>query len=127
MDPRELGQRVLQRRNELELTQEALAQQAAVSRNYISLIERGEAKNVSTGILGRLAGVLGMAPAELMGPSGTQGILIPPSLRQFGIEEQLDFDVVDRLARIPRRGQEPKTVDGWRQLYRAVEQFLQGH
>jgi transcriptional regulator with XRE-family HTH domain len=124
MDPLELGQRVLSRRRELGLSQTALAKKASMSRNYVSLIERGEARNVSTGILSRLARVLGIAPAELMGGSEADAVLIPPSLREFGVEEQLDYDVVDRLARLPRRGQEPSTAEGWRELYEAVEQFL---
>lgn len=41
-------------------TQADLADRASVSRNYISLIERNQAGNLSISILARLAGTLGL-------------------------------------------------------------------
>jgi transcriptional regulator with XRE-family HTH domain len=125
MDTQELSRQVKMRRQKLGLSQETLAKQADISRNYLSIIERGEAKNVSVGILGQLATALGTTPAELSGEQTRGDILIPPSLREFSISEGLTFSVVDRLARLPRRGQEPKTVEDWRKLYRTIRQFLE--
>ncbi len=125
MNLKELSRQVKKRRQELGLSQEALAGQANISRNYLSLIERGEARNVSMGILGQLATALGASPAELMGEPGQRETLIPPALREFGIAEGLSFSIVDRLARIPRRGQEPQTVKEWRELYYAVRPYLE--
>lgn len=124
MDAKELGRQVLLRRKELGLTQGELAEQAGISRNYVSLIERGEARNVSVNVLYELAAALGTTPAELSGQTGWADTLIPPALRELALKEELSFGIVDRLARIPMRGREPQTVEEWRQLYKSVSPFL---
>lgn len=124
MKPSELGFQVQKQRARLHLSQEELAARAELSRNYISLIERGEAQNVSVAILNRLAGALQTTPAELLHTSENNEILIPPSLRELGKRRNLSFDAVDRLVRIPHRGQEPKTVEEWEKLYNAVRKYL---
>ncbi len=125
MNPEEFAQQVLDRRRALNLSQGALAEMAGLSRNYISLIERGEAANVSINVINQLAAALQTTPAELTGDTGQANTLIPPALRQFGIETGLSYEVVDRLARIPRRGQEPRTPDEWRALFEAVRVYLE--
>lgn len=124
MDAREIGFQVAKRRQQLGLSQEALATKAEVSRNYISLIERGEATNISMSILSRIASALGATPTELMGGSEQDELLIPPALRELGRQDNLSFEVVDKLSRIPRRGKEPKTVEEWRKLYNVVKKYL---
>lgn len=54
-----------QRRKELGLSQEQLGMEAAVNRNYISLIELGESQP-TIGILFKLALALKMKPTELL-------------------------------------------------------------
>lgn len=125
MDAKELGRQVLMRRKELELTQGELAEQAGISRNYVSLIERGEARNVSVNVLHELATVLGTTPTELSGQSGWTDTLIPPALREFAIDKDLSFGIVDRLARLPMRGKEPQTAEEWEQLYVLVRSYLE--
>ena len=125
MDAKELGRQVLMRRKELELTQGELAEQAGISRNYVSLIERGEARNVSVNVLHELATVLGTTPAELSGQSGWTDTLIPPALREFAIDKDLSFGIVDRPARLPMRGKEPQTAEEWEQLYVLVRSYLE--
>lgn len=124
MDSKEFGRQVLMRRKELGLTQEELGEKASISRNYVSLIERGEANNVSVNVLNDLATALGTTPAELSGQSGWADTLIPLTLRQFALQNDLSFDVVDRLARLPMRGKEPQTVKDWEQLYNLVRSYL---
>jgi len=125
MDAKELGRQVLLRRKDLDLTQSELAEQAGISRNYVSLIERGEASNVSVNLLHRLAAALGTTPVELSGQAGWIDTRVPPALRELALKEELSFDVVDRLARIPMRGREPQTAEEWQQLYDSVRPFLQ--
>ena len=124
MDAVELGRQIFRRRKELGLRQGELAEQADISRNYVSLIERGEVSNVSVNILNSLAVALETTPAELSGQSGWAETLIPPALREFALQQELGFDVVDRLARLPMRGKEPQTVEAWAQLYEVVRSFL---
>lgn len=73
------GRRVRELRNALGVSQEALADRAGLHRTYLGSLERGE-RNVSLENICRLAGVLGVTPAELM-----QGIpSVPPKLTRPG-------------------------------------------
>ena len=109
----------------MTLSQGALAHKAGVSRNYVALIEQGKAQNVSLNILTRLASAVGATLTELIGETDPQAPLIPAVLREFGLKENLSFEIVDRLARIPKRGLGPQTVAEWRRLYRAVHPYLE--
>ncbi len=60
------GKVLRQRRKQLGLTQEQLALEANVQRNYVSLIERGINQPTIT-IVFKLATALGCSPAELVG------------------------------------------------------------
>lgn len=124
MNTNELGKKVAGRRQELALNQEDLAKAAKISRNYISLIERGEAQNISANVLNQLADALGMTMSELIGQPTPDSLLISRSLRQFGIDAGLSFEVVEKLARIPRRGREPQTTEEWQLLYDAIKSFI---
>jgi transcriptional regulator with XRE-family HTH domain len=99
---------------------------AGISRNYVSLIERGKAYSISMKIINQLAVALGEPPAELTGESIAQSIvMISPALREFGLQNNLSYDIIDRLTRIPRRGKEPKSVKDWQALYDAISQFIE--
>jgi transcriptional regulator with XRE-family HTH domain len=63
MNYQALGFAVLRRRREKDLSQQDLANLANVSRNYVSMIERGGAKNISVEILVKLARALNVDPA----------------------------------------------------------------
>ena len=125
MDSQSLGRQVLNRRKDMGLSQEALAKRADISRNYISIIERGEARNVSMNIIGQLAIALETTPTELLDEPDRSEVLISPTLREFGLKASLSFEAIDRLARIPRRGREPQSLEEWRQLYEAVRPYLE--
>lgn len=64
-----LGKSIARRRKELQLNQNQLAAQTNLSRNYIALIERGKAPNVSTDVLKRLAIALQLPIASLFDAS----------------------------------------------------------
>lgn len=125
MDARELGKQVLSRRKEKKLSQEELGKIADISRNYVSLIERGEADSISKKVIDRLAVALGATPGELTGEDTSSLVLIHPSLREFGLKNNLSYSMIDKLAHIPRRGKEPKTVDEWELLYQAILPFIE--
>ncbi|MGC9454818.1 MAG: helix-turn-helix domain-containing protein [Phycisphaerae bacterium] len=62
-----LGEIIRQRREDLGLTQDQVAEQAAISKPYLSNIETGRAKNPPTdGVLRALERVLSFASGELM-------------------------------------------------------------
>jgi len=122
MDAKELGRQVQAKRKEKGMSQTGLAELAAISRNYISLIERGEAQNISLKVINQLAIALGTSSGELTGEVSM--VMIPPSLREFAIKNELSYDAVDMLAHIPRRGKEPKTPEEWQDLYNAISPFI---
>lgn len=125
MNAVELGREISRRRKEKGLSQQALAEASGLSRNYISMIERGDATNISTKVIEQLAIVLNVTPSHLLGAQSQYDRLIPPALREFALGENLSYDIVDRLASIPRRGQEPKTKEEWKELYRRIKEYLQ--
>lgn len=123
MDAKELGRQVQAKRKEKRISQTELAEFAGVSRNYISLIERGEALSISMKVINQLAIALGASPAELTGEMSM--VMIPPTLREFAIKNNLTYEIVDKLAHIPRRGKEPKTVEEWQELYKMISPFIE--
>lgn len=125
MDAHELGKQVLAQRKEKKLSQEELGKMAGISRNYVSMIERGEADSISKKVIDRLAVALGVSPAELTGEAVQSLVMIPPALREFGIKNNLSYSMIDKLAHIPRRGKEPKTVHEWASLYQAILPFIE--
>jgi len=127
MDAKELGRQVLARRKEMGWSQEELGDLADISRNYVSLIERGEADSVSMKVIHQLAVAFGVTAAQLTGEAEDQSmVMIPPELREFGLENNLSYEAIDRLAKIPRRGREPKSVKEWQDIYNAISQFIEG-
>jgi transcriptional regulator with XRE-family HTH domain len=127
MDANELGRQVLIRRKEKGLSQDELGKLASISRNYVSLIERGEAQSISMKVINQLAVVLGTSPAELTGETTAQSmVMIPPTLRDFALQKNLSYETIDRLVRIPRRGKEPRSVQEWEELYQSISQYIDG-
>ena len=126
MDPKELGRQVLAKRKEKGWSQEQLGKKAEISRNYVSQIERGEAESVSIKIINKLAIALGVSPSDLGESSTPSTVMIPPPLRELALQDNLSYEVIDKLVNIPRRGKEPKSVAEWRALYDAISQFING-
>lgn len=127
MDAKELGRQVLARRKEKGWSQEELGELAGVSRNYVSLIERGEADSVSIKVISQLAVAFGVTVAQLTGEVDDQSmVMIPPELRTFAIENNLSYETIDKLAKIPKRGRAPKSVREWQDLYKAISPFING-
>jgi transcriptional regulator with XRE-family HTH domain len=124
MDAVELGRQVFAKRKEKGLSQSELGSIVGISRNYISQIERGVAHNISMKVINQLAVALGVSAGELTGESSQ--ITIPSLLREFGIKNNLSYEVIDKLARIPKRGKEPKSVREWQELYTAIVPFIEG-
>ena len=122
MNAIELGRQVQAKRKEKKLSKTELGELAEISRNYVSIIERGEAESISMKVLNKLAVVLGTSPSELTGESSM--VMIPPALREFALEKNLSYEIIDKLVRIPRRGKEPSTVKEWEELFDSISKFL---
>src|SRR5688572_9478124 len=122
MDAKELGSQVLARRQERGLSQTELAEQTGISRNYVSLIERGEATNISMKVINLLADALETTSSELTG--ATKRVIIPPSLSEFAKQHDLPYALIEQMATIPRRGKMPQTSAEWSALYDAIKPFI---
>jgi transcriptional regulator with XRE-family HTH domain len=66
MDYKTFGLDILVYRKRNGISQSALAGTAKISRNYLSLIERNEANNLSVDVLVRLAGAMEADPCDLL-------------------------------------------------------------
>ncbi|WP_075063461.1 helix-turn-helix domain-containing protein [Ornatilinea apprima] len=126
MDSRELGRQVLARRKEKGWSQEQLGKIANISRNYVSQIERGEANSISIKVINKLAIALGASPSDLSECASHSTLLIPPSLREYALQDNMPYEVIDKLVNLPKKGKEPKTVAGWRSLYEVISPFIDG-
>lgn len=124
MTDNKIGARIRTRRGSMRLSQQELAEAAEISRTYLSLIERGEAKNITFNVLRRLALALGISVSALTGET-TAEIVISPSLRQLALEEGLSYEETQALSQLELRGREPQTVEDWRKLYKALREVLE--
>lgn len=122
MDTKELGRQVQAKRKEKGFSQAELGDLVGISRNYVSMIERGDAENISMKVLDQLAVALGTSPSVLTGE--TAMVMIPPSLREFAIQQSLSYEVIDKLVKIPRRGKEPATAKEWAELFESIRKFI---
>lgn len=120
----EIGDYVARRRRELGFSQDELAQKADLSRTYVSLIERNEAQNVSREVIERIAQALSVPTSKLSGQAEPADLFIPPTLKDFAIQEKLTLDVVEWLIKMPRRGPEPKSASEWKEIYDVVRNLL---
>lgn len=120
MDMQSFGQRVRNRRLEEGWSQEELAKRIGISRNYLSQIERGVARNLSWRLVERLTTVLGLSPSEVFGFRQEEGGL-PPGLSEFASKANLPSRDVEMLSRIRYRGEQPTTPQEWELLYNAIK------
>ena len=86
-------QRIRSARESAGLSQEELAQEVGLSRNYLSQIERGRATNLSFEVVRRISERLGLPVHEGAGPGS-----VPESLRRFADEAGLPPADVAMLA-----------------------------
>jgi transcriptional regulator with XRE-family HTH domain len=118
----DLGQRLRRFREEHGWTQAALAEQAEVSKPYLSELESGAGRRPSGQILLKLADALGVTIADLLGRQvvAAQDPDIPPSLREFATRRNLPESDVRMLAGIRFRGEAPRTKQRWEHIYNAI-------
>lgn len=66
MSYKDLGFAVLRHRRLAHLSQQQLGDLAGISRNYVSIIERGNASGISVEVIGNLAKALGLETSYLV-------------------------------------------------------------
>jgi XRE family transcriptional regulator of biofilm formation len=121
MELASFGQRLRNRREREGWSQERLAKEVGISRNYLSQIERGVATNVSWQVVNRLAIALGL---ETTGEQWNRSNL-PSGLAEFARKADLPQGDTEMLARIQYRGKQPSTSTEWEMLYKAIKIALE--
>jgi transcriptional regulator with XRE-family HTH domain len=111
----DFAQQVRQQRKAQKLSQQELAQQIGISRNYLSEIERGESTNLSWQVREKIAAALGLDNLKSTGDE------LPPGLAEFAASAKLPPDDVRMLAGLKYRGKQPETPDKWELLYNVIK------
>jgi transcriptional regulator with XRE-family HTH domain len=123
-----VGTRIKELRQGQGLSLSALARASGVSKGYIWSLENptndGPDKRPSAKTLYAIAQTLGVPVAELLGErltiTGAPAEPLDPSLTAFAAEENLSEPDVEMLASIRWRGDQPRTIERWRRIYRAI-------
>jgi transcriptional regulator with XRE-family HTH domain len=122
-----IGGRIRRYRAERNLSLSQLAEQANVSKGYLSALENqhnssAHARRPSAETLYAIAKVLGVTISDLLGRTllHTISTEIPESLRAFADQEDLPEADVQMLSAIQFRGEAPRTVERWRYIYTAI-------
>jgi len=131
MDGQTMGQRIKQRREELQISLTQLSEKAGVAKGYIWELENENSdKDVrpSADTVFKIAEALGTSAADLLGKKIQQTSTpdIPDTLRQFAEAQDLTEADVQMLARIEFRGEKPETKDDWQYIYESIRRTILG-
>lgn len=131
-----VGERIKQRRLELDWTQDQLCTKAGLSKSFLSDLENGK-RSISASNLLDVARTLGVSLDYLMTGKASQDhpteVPIPASLARFAAEEGLTFrqtlmllDMQKQIVahRSTRKKDGLESVD-WRKFYEGVKDFLE--
>lgn len=84
MDNLKIGNRIKQRRTELDLTQRDIAEQIGVAVSTIQRYEKGQIEKIKLPVIEAIARVLKVEPAWLIGKvDATHKLTLPPNLEQL--------------------------------------------
>jgi transcriptional regulator with XRE-family HTH domain len=120
-----VGQRIKRYREERGMTATQLAENAEISKSYISELEASpdDARGPSANVLYRIANALGVAMSDLLG----RPIITdkehprPASLTRFAEIYKVPEADLRMLERIQFRGEAPKTAERWMFIYQAIK------
>lgn len=131
-----VGDRIKQVREAKGWTQERLADEASISRGFLSEVEK-RGKNISLDLLLRVATVLGASVGYLATGEGTQtgerkSVVIPPELSEAAEQLRLSYpETLDLLetynsvvARRSNRFKGTMSVKDWKELREALKNVI---
>jgi transcriptional regulator with XRE-family HTH domain len=130
----ELGQKIRQLREEKGLSLNGLAEEASISKAYLSQLENDVSKQPSAEILLKIASALGVTIADLLDQpvrvyaEDFKDEDIPYALREF-IDERGDaLDIqkedVRMLMNIRYRGNQPKAIEEWEHILQTIRYVM---
>ena len=99
-----LGEKIRELRDELGMSQAQLATHGGLSQGYLSQLENDEVQNPSAAVIFGLARALHVDPRVLMNAAG-YGDPGADAIASDGYDVQVDPDLLQFLARIPREQQ----------------------
>ncbi len=130
------GDRIREIREARGLTQDQLAEQAGISKGFLSDVENNK-RNISSENLLKIANVLGasidyLLRGETRPTTQTQPVIIPPELSQFAEEQGLSYaETLELLqahdsvvARRSTRAMRRFAIEDWRELHKAVKKVF---
>ena len=130
LDLKRLGLNVRFLRESKGWSLQDLAEQARLSKPYLSGLENGEGGRPNIEYLYQIATALGTTIDGLL--SGTAGSQrkttaarlkredLPESLRLFIEQANVSEEEAEMLAKVHYRGHRPQEVEGWRLIYEAI-------
>lgn len=129
-----LGQKIRQLREEKGLSLNGLAEEASISKAYLSQLENDVSKQPSAEILLKIASALGVTIADLLDQpvrvyaEDFEDEDIPYALREF-IDERGDaLDIqkedVRMLMNIRYRGNQPKAIEEWEHILQTIRYVM---
>jgi transcriptional regulator with XRE-family HTH domain len=131
-----VGERIREVREARGWTQEKLADEADLSKSFLSEVEN-KARNISLGILLRIATALGasieyLATGTGEEPTNRKPIMIPAELsqaaEQLHISHQETLDLLEAynsvVARRSSRNKKTLAVEDWKELHKALKSVL---
>ena len=131
-----VGERIKQVREARGWTQDRLAQEARISRGFLSEVEK-HGKNISLDLLLRIATALGASVAYLATGEGSQPgekrpVVIPPELSEAAEQLHLSFpetrDLLEAynsvVARRSSRQKGTMSVEDWKNFWDAVKNVI---
>ncbi|MEU6848463.1 helix-turn-helix transcriptional regulator [Actinacidiphila alni] len=119
----DVGERIRRYRQERSLSLTQLAQEAGVSKGYLSALENNPAsRRPSAETLYGIAKALGVTMSDLLGRKllSTPSTQVPEGLREFADQENLPEADVRMLSAIQFRGEPPRTKERWQYIYTAI-------
>jgi len=131
MDGQTMGQRMKQRREELQISLTQLSEKSGVAKGYLWELENEKSdKDVrpSADTVFKIAEALGTSAADLLGKKVQQTFTpdIPDTLRQFAEAHDLTEADVEMLAHIEFRGEKPETKEDWQYIYESIRRTILG-
>lgn len=118
----DIGSNIKRLREKKGWTITKLAEEADMSKAYLSQLEKDPNKKVSADILFKLSEALNTTMGVLMGKevpvAGTPEIT--KQLKEFALEYELPQEEVEMLAAIKYRGRQPETIKDWEYIYNTI-------
>lgn len=131
-----VGERIRDIRLDLDLNQDQLAEQAGLSKGFLSDVENNK-RNIGSENLLKIANVLGasvdyLLKGEISESVTAQPTVIPPELSQAAEELELSYAATVELleahrsviARRSNKGLRTFSVDDWKKLHEAIKKVF---